>query len=179
MIFRNQAKEASSDQSRQITRRDITVRSIYGLTSLIGLALSAPVTMYLFARPKSGGDTGWVDAGSIDKFPVGVPQSAPVLRVRIDGWKLRTEKDTVWVIKQSDGSVKAFSPVCTHLGCAYHWDQTKSHFVCPCHGSEFALSGEVLAGPAPRPLDQFVTKLEGDRLWLGQLEQSGESKRHA
>ena len=45
----------------------------------------------------------------------------------------------------------AFNPACTHLGCAYHWDESPNNFVCPCHASVFSIDGKVLVGPAPRP----------------------------
>lgn len=43
--------------------------------------------------------------------------------------------------------------VCTHLGCTV--SVTPEHFVCPCHGSRFDLEGNVLAGPADRPLPRY------------------------
>ncbi len=35
-----------------------------------------------------------------------------------------------------------------------------THFVCPCHGSEFQPDGTYIRGPAPRSLDRFVIKVE-------------------
>ena len=46
-----------------------------------------------------------------------------------------------------------FSSICPHLGCKYNWDTGAKRFICPCHGSQFTVEGEHLAGPAPRGLD--------------------------
>ena len=59
-----------------------------------------------------------------------------------------------------DGSLLALSRRCTHLGCSVPWNEAEKRFVCPCHGSAFSLTGEVLSGPAPRPLDTFPVRIE-------------------
>ena len=46
-----------------------------------------------------------------------------------------------------------FSSVCPHLGCHFDWSADNKRFMCPCHGSQFSIVGEHLAGPAPRGLD--------------------------
>jgi Rieske Fe-S protein len=46
-----------------------------------------------------------------------------------------------------------FSPICPHLGCRFQWSAEQSRFACPCHGSQFSVIGEKVAGPAPRGLD--------------------------
>ena len=70
----------------------------------------------------------------------------------------------------------AFGPQCTHLGCAYHWEDAKSEFLCPCHTSLFSVEGKVLGGPAPRPLDRYETRLNGSKLLLGKLQGPPEKK---
>lgn len=45
------------------------------------------------------------------------------------------------------------SPICPHLGCRPVWNDSANRFQCPCHGSQFSLQGEHLAGPAPRGMD--------------------------
>jgi len=59
-----------------------------------------------------------------------------------------------------DGSFLAISRTCTHLGCSVPWDEEQHKFICPCHGSTFSLTGEVLTTPAPRPLDTFPVRIE-------------------
>ena len=59
-----------------------------------------------------------------------------------------------------DGSFLAISRTCTHLGCSVPWDEEKNQFVCPCHGSTYSLTGEVLTAPAPRPLDIYPVRIE-------------------
>jgi len=53
------------------------------------------------------------------------------------------------------------SAVCTHLGCTVGRPQD-STFRCPCHGSVFDEDGEVLGGPAPRPLPSYAVALTRD-----------------
>jgi cytochrome b6-f complex iron-sulfur subunit len=59
-----------------------------------------------------------------------------------------------------DGGLLALSRTCTHLGCSVPWDETEKKFICPCHGSTFSLTGQVLTAPAPRPLDIFPVRIE-------------------
>ena len=50
------------------------------------------------------------------------------------------------------GGVYALSAVCTHLGCITRYLSDENAIACPCHGSRFDLEGNVVHGPAPRPL---------------------------
>ena len=60
-----------------------------------------------------------------------------------------------YLVCLEDGSFLAMSGKCTHLGCAVPWDKDKKKFICPCHASQFDMSGNVLSSPAPRALDLF------------------------
>lgn len=72
----------------------------------------------------------------------------------------------VWVVKRSESDVTVFSPICTHLACRYNWSPDANHFVCPCHGSVYSITGKVLAGPAPRPLDKLPHKIDKGTLYV-------------
>jgi cytochrome b6-f complex iron-sulfur subunit len=71
-------------------------------------------------------------------------------------------------IRMSDKSVRALSAVCTHLGCIVKWDSAKQLLVCPCHAALFDSNGNVVSGPAPRPLQSYPTKVTQDEVIIGE-----------
>jgi menaquinol-cytochrome c reductase iron-sulfur subunit len=155
----------------QVTRRRFYVGVIYGLWGFIAAALAAPAALYLLVPPKLRKAPDWVEAGDVTKLETQEPVEMVFRENRVDGWKIQSEKSTTWVVKLSDTQVVAFGPQCTHLGCAYHWDDRRKQFLCPCHNSVFGVDGAVLSGPAPRPLDRYQTKIESGKLMLGPLNQ--------
>jgi menaquinol-cytochrome c reductase iron-sulfur subunit len=152
-----------------IDRRNFQLGIFAGLWAIMAAALSLPAAVYIFASPKSRKSRGWVDAGDISAIPMNSPEEVVFRRTRTDGWKVVTERSTAWVIRRGDKDVVALAPQCTHLGCAYHWSSEKNEFECPCHASFFSIDGAVLSGPAPRPLDRFDVKLQGNKLLLGEI----------
>ena len=59
------------------------------------------------------------------------------------------------VVVNTGEGFSATSAVCTHLGCIVKWKKGRRQFFCPCHGGRFGLDGQVLGGPAPRPLPKL------------------------
>lgn len=153
-----------------VERRGFFVRAIQGLGALIGGALGLPAVTYLFTPTRSGSGGVWTDAGDLTKLELRAPQEVAFRRTKVDGWKIVNEKSTAWVVKLDENQVVAYSPMCTHLGCAYRYDASIKEFVCPCHTSNFSLEGKVLTGPAPRALDRYEVKLDGTRVLIGALE---------
>jgi menaquinol-cytochrome c reductase iron-sulfur subunit len=160
--------------SASMPRRAFYLAVIYVLGGVISLALAIPTLVYLLLPPKTRKDSGWIDGGDVSQLTPGTPIEISFQQTRVDGWRVVTEKKTAWVVKGNDNKVVAFGPQCTHLGCAYHWDDGVKQFACPCHASFFSTDGKVLAGPAPRPLDQYATKIQNNRLQLGALRPSDE-----
>jgi nitrite reductase/ring-hydroxylating ferredoxin subunit len=58
------------------------------------------------------------------------------------------------VYRDDEGALHAVSAACTHMGCTVTWNTAETTWDCPCHGSRFTADGEVLEGPALRPLDR-------------------------
>jgi quinol---cytochrome c reductase iron-sulfur subunit, bacillus type len=149
------------------SRRKFYILLINGFMGVIGAALAIPAAIYLLFPPRARKASSWVKTADLSSIPIGKPTEISFQRTRADGWQLITEKATAWVVKQPNNDVVAFTPDCTHLGCAYHWDDGSHTFVCPCHTSSFSIDGKVLGGPAPRPLDRYETKIEAGVLEIG------------
>ncbi|MGO9232317.1 MAG: ubiquinol-cytochrome c reductase iron-sulfur subunit [Bryobacteraceae bacterium] len=163
---------ASPSADANNSRRNFFQAGIVGLGAAIAAALGFPAVAYLLTPPKSRQQGTWIEIGELNKFALGAPLEVSFRRTRSDAWKVVSEKDTVWVVKRADGTVTVFGPQCTHLGCAYHWDDRRQQFLCPCHSSLFGIDGSVISGPAPRPLDRYETKVENGKLLLGRLRTS-------
>ena len=163
-------------QTDETTRRNFYIGAIYGMVGAISAALGVPALIYLLFPPKVKKASEWVEVGDITRLAPNSPVEMTFRRTRVDGWKVISEKSTAWVVKTADDKVTAFGPQCTHLGCAYHWEEGKNEFLCPCHTSLFGIDGKVLGGPAPRPLDHYETKIEGKKLLVGRLNSSSERK---
>ncbi|HWG92050.1 MAG TPA: FAD-dependent oxidoreductase [Candidatus Thermoplasmatota archaeon] len=77
-----------------------------------------------------------------------------------EGTIVRAGTKKVAVCCDASGELRAVDAVCTHLGCLVAWNRAEQSWDCPCHGSRFTPSGEVLNGPAYRPLDQVAVPEE-------------------
>ena len=72
----------------------------------------------------------------------------------------------VVVTQPTAGDFKAFSAVCTHMGCIVN-QIGNGTIDCPCHGSQYSITtGDVVSGPAPRPLPAKQIKVSGDSIFL-------------
>ena len=67
-----------------------------------------------------------------------------------------------YLARLTDGGFLALSRTCTHLGCTVPWVAKENKFICPCHSSEFDITGEVISPPAPRALDIYQIIIENN-----------------
>ena len=86
-----------------------------------------------------GGDTHSL-VGSIDEIP------------RDQGGVIKRGKAKLAVHRAANGRVRALSASCTHAGCTVSWNNADLTWDCPCHGSRFSATGQVIHGPATKPL---------------------------
>ncbi len=136
----------SQYEKKGINRREFL--AIAWGASLFGLFGQAGVALFRFFKPRLEPGTfgSKVVAGQVDEF-----QSGTVNHV---------QKGRFYISRLEDGSFLALWHRCTHLGCTVPWRENEGQFNCPCHSSIFNTVGEVVSGPAPRPLDIFPIEIQ-------------------
>lgn len=72
-------------------------------------------------------------------------------------------KEHFLLVHHPDGFL-ALSHDCTHSQCRVDFLPERGVIVCPCHGSQFSVTGTVLAGPAPRPLERYAVSLHAGQV---------------
>jgi cytochrome b6-f complex iron-sulfur subunit len=130
-----------STDKRQMTRREF-ISGLWGL-SLVALVGQAGVALVEYLKPRltAGGFGGKITAGQPNEFKPGTVTLV--------------QQGHFYISRLEDGSALALWQRCTHLGCTVPWRDDEGQFHCPCHGSMFNTKGEVIGGPAPRPMDIF------------------------
>ena len=130
-----------SDNKRQVSRRQF-VGALWGV-SLLALVGQAGAALVEYLKPRMQPEAS-------------AAKSPRVSRTNSSrGRSLRCKKGHFYISRLEDGSALALWWRCTHLGCTVPWRDDEGQFHCPCHGSLYNAKGEVIGGPAPRPLDLF------------------------
>jgi Rieske Fe-S protein len=144
-----------------------------GLVGLAG-AISACTSSGSSSSPggTGGGANGGTSAGAPSAPGASTPAAAganalaPTSEIPLGSGKIFTPEKVV-VTQPVSGDFKAFSAVCTHMGCLVN-QISNGTIDCPCHGSQFSIKdGSVVGGPAPSPLAAQAIRVSGERIILG------------
>jgi quinol---cytochrome c reductase iron-sulfur subunit, bacillus type len=125
-------------------------------------AVAAPAVRFLLSSARIGSAGGrWIRTVRLDALNDGEPKRVALVADRRDAWTLEksVELGAAWLQRKGD-TVRAWSVICPHLGCAVDRSATAPGFYCPCHDSSFDPDGRRLTGPSPRDLDELVTRVE-------------------
>lgn len=68
------------------------------------------------------------------------------------------------LVKVNDTEFKAYSAICTHLNCTVQFHEERHQIWCACHNGFYDLSGKVISGPPPRPLEEFAVRVRGEEI---------------
>lgn len=120
---------------------------------VVGAAgMLVPACLYLWPARARGPRESLVPAGPAEGFEPGTARM-----IQADGRPLL-------VIAVADRRFRAFSAICTHLGCVVKWDPPSRTILCPCHAGVFGDDGKVRSGPPPGPLPQYEVVQVGGEL---------------
>lgn len=72
----------------------------------------------------------------------------------------------VILIRTAAGEFHAFSATCTHLDCTVQYKKEQGVIWCACHNGKYDLTGRNIAGPPPRPLDEYRVVIQGDEIFV-------------
>jgi glycine/D-amino acid oxidase-like deaminating enzyme len=126
-----------------VGRHDLLSQNLWVATGFKkwGLAMGTAAAELLAARI-AGRDHPWTELFDPSR-----------LRPRAGGVTFAKENANVAYHFFADRVAKRGNPRCTHMGCLLDWNGAEETWDCPCHGSRFTAAGEVIEGPAVKPLD--------------------------
>ena len=149
---------------RRLSRRQFGILGTQVAGAIVGLALGIPIIGFLISTlfrrqqyvERKVGDISGVPELEPTKFEVAFPQNA---------WPVPETKLAVYVVKVN-GQTKVLSNVCSHMECPVRWAATLRQFLCPCHGGLYDITGQNVGGPPPKPLPEFVHRIDGTTLYV-------------
>jgi Rieske Fe-S protein len=148
------------DPSMSPERRRALVLLVNRVVAIIGGALSALLGVFALKPVTAAVRDRWIRAGAVSDLEPDVPAVRVLVVPRVDGWYRERAPQTVFLVWDGSKQVRALSATCTHLGCQVHWDAKGKRFRCPCHGGVYDVTGKVMEGPPPRPLDTLDARIE-------------------
>ena len=151
LLMTKKKAEQTLDNHKDNSRRSFLTKLWFALGFV---ALVEFITVaFAFLRPDKGKarrekSDAIVTGGALDQF---IPNSVTAF-----------VRGRFYLARLEDGGFLALSRKCTHLGCTVPWVADKNRFICPCHGSSFDITGNVISPPAPRALDMYPVLIEND-----------------
>jgi cytochrome b6-f complex iron-sulfur subunit len=128
----------------QISRRDFLKLASNGFLYLSGALATGGLLRFLSYAPTPEQKTEF-DLGSADQYPLGSRTSIPEIPA---------------LLIHAESGFNALSLTCTHLGCTL--EPNGNGFDCPCHNSSFDAEGNVIQGPATKPLQVLRIEITND-----------------
>lgn len=151
---------------KELSRRDFIKGTTAAIGGLIGAVIALPTIAYLLSPAlRAEEDTDSIDLGPLENYPVGMPTRFETVRTKVNGWERTATTYGLFVVRTTGTDVRVFSDICTHLGCRVSWHPDQQHYISPCHDGHFDIVGNVVSGPPPRPLDEYITKIENGNLF--------------
>ena len=153
------ALEFKQEEPYSPERRKFLTLMILGLgaflSAIVGLPILGLALQPLLQPPKEV----WRPVGKVDDFAIDTTTQVVFTNAYDHPWGGVSSKETAWLRRTGPTSFTAYSEYCQHLGCPVRWNADAQLFYCPCHGGVYYPNGQVAAGPPPRPLQQYGTRI--------------------
>jgi nitrite reductase/ring-hydroxylating ferredoxin subunit len=118
-------------------------------------AAGACVALIVWPRSVAAGGKRWI----------AVPLAkAPKLQTVGGSMVTRIRGKELLLVRDGQDSAHAFEAKCPHEQCDINYSPERQKIECPCHDGLFDLTGKVLSGPPPRPLETYQTIVDGERI---------------
>jgi len=69
-----------------------------------------------------------------------------------EGKVIKVNGQRTGAYRDEQGTLHLINTTCTHMGCELNWNSAEKSWDCPCHGSRFTYEGDIIEGPAVKPL---------------------------
>ncbi|MCC6319033.1 MAG: Rieske (2Fe-2S) protein [Gemmatimonadaceae bacterium] len=141
------------ERDHYITRRELAKFLTLGSALLAAMTGAVAVIGRWFYRARVEGPGQLITKSSA------VPAGGSVL------FRYPTADDPCILLRDTDGTLRAYSQVCTHLSCAVVHRPEEGSLFCPCHHGWFdATTGAPTGGPPTRPLPRIRLEMSGDEV---------------
>ena len=134
-------------------RRWLDILISAGWLSFLGSVLY-PVLRYLDPPKQAEAVETSVKVGKVSDFPVNSGK----------GFAMNNKPGLL--VNTVKGELKAYSAVCTHLECTVQYKPELEHIWCACHNGHYDLTGRNIAGPPPRPLEEFQVNIKDGEVFV-------------
>jgi succinate dehydrogenase / fumarate reductase iron-sulfur subunit len=153
-----EAPRPAMDRRSFMRQAGVGVLGVGSMVVLGGVLGAAAVGPTLETKAKQ-----WIPVAPLSELPDNAI-STHTLRYEVKNGMYTQTVTAPVLVSRKGGETVCFKASCTHLGCIVHWDALSERFRCACHGGAFDREGNVLAGPPPRPLDRYTTRVDAGML---------------
>jgi Rieske Fe-S protein len=153
----------------QITRRRAMTRAAHAASAIAGAAIGLPALGFALGPVFERVPASWQSVGPL----ADIPRDTYAMRVVTETPGIGEAGKTTVFLRRRDPAVDterpdrfnrviALTSRCAHVGCPVSYKDAAHVFVCPCHAGVYDFRGRRIAGPPPRPLDRFYTRIRRD-----------------
>ncbi len=154
-----------------VSRRDFIKGGVVASIALAAAAIGAPLIQYIESERVVVGKISGGEQKKLPKKIANVKELQPnsqkqfIMPMNPDGSRgnhpcilIRLSPD---LASKAGTEFKAFSAICTHLGCIVKLEPDISKIYCPCHAGYFdPVTGDVISGPPPKPLPEVKIRID-------------------